>query len=109
MPKAKHFAKNAQFSVEEQCFTKENEKYLKKKRIKKIQENRNVSGIDLRERKSIKNFVTQLIKIKKTTIRFVARVVGTLVSSFPAVRYAQLHYRHIEKVKYDVLALNKGS
>lgn len=58
--------------------------------------------------KKLKHLITQLLSIRKPTIRFVAKVVGTLVSSFPAVKYAPLHYRHIEKVKSEALALNKG-
>ena len=36
---------------------------------------------------------------KTTTIRSVAQVIGFLVSSFPAVEYAEMHYRHMEPDK----------
>ena len=32
-----------------------------------------------------------------------------MVSSFPAVKFAQLHYRHIEKVKSEALTKNRGN
>ncbi len=41
---------------------------------------------------------------KKISIRRVARVIGLLVSVFPAVRYGRLHYRILEREKIRILA-----
>ena len=59
--------------------------------------------------KDLRKLITNLLSISHPTIRFVAKVVGTLVSTFPAVKYAALHYRNIEKVKTHALVLNQGN
>lgn len=66
-------------------------------------------SLPVEKENKLRTLVAKLLSIKNPTIRFVAKVVGTLVASFPAVKYAQLHYRHIEKVKSEALALNKGN
>ena len=43
------------------------------------------------------------------TIREVAQVIGLIVSSFPAVQYAQLHYRTLESEKIHALKVNAGN
>ena len=43
------------------------------------------------------------------TIRSVAQVIGFLVSSFPAVEFAEMHYRHLELDKICALRANKGN
>lgn len=40
------------------------------------------------------------------TIREVAQVIKLIVSSFPAVQYAQLHYRTLESEKIHALKVN---
>jgi uncharacterized protein (UPF0297 family) len=47
--------------------------------------------------------ITELLEASRSTIRNVAQIVGYLVSSFPAVRYGECHYRAIERDK--ILAL----
>ena len=42
-------------------------------------------------------------------IREVAQVIGLIVSSFPAVQYAQLHYRTLESEKIHALKVNAGN
>lgn len=59
--------------------------------------------------KNLRNLVSKLLNMKSPSIRFVAKVVGTLVSSFPAIKFAPLHYRYIEKVKSEALTANKGN
>ena len=44
-----------------------------------------------------------------TTIRSVAPVIGFLVSSFPAVEFAEMYYRHLELDKISALRANKGN
>ena len=47
-----------------------------------------------------------LIDSFRVTIRELARVIGTLVSAFPAVKFGQLHYRHLESLKIKSLQFN---
>ena len=42
------------------------------------------------------------------SIRFVARVIGKVVSSLPGSEYGKLHYRNLERDKIRALALNRG-
>ena len=46
---------------------------------------------------------------KQFTIREVASILGTLVSSFPGVQFGPLHYRQIEVDKERNLQLNQGN
>ena len=50
-----------------------------------------------------------LLLQKTATIRNVAQVIGFLVSSFPAVEFAEMHYRHLERDKICALRANKGN
>ena len=42
------------------------------------------------------------------TIRFIAKVVGKIVSSLPGVEFGKLHYRNIERDKIKALAAHRG-
>ena len=57
----------------------------------------------------VRSACQNLLFQKTTTIRSVAQVVGFLVSSFPAVEYAEMHYRHLELDKISALRANKGN
>jgi hypothetical protein len=46
---------------------------------------------------------------QKFVIRDVARFIGVLVSSMPAVQYGKLFYRFLEKCKVNALKINKGN
>ena len=50
----------------------------------------------------------KLLGTPSPTIREVARVIGLLVASFPAVRYGKLHYRRLEKDKIQALGMALG-
>ena len=55
--------------------------------------------------------VQKLLKFraKKTkTIRYLASIIGSLISSFPAVPMGRLYYRHLERFKIKQLKLSKG-
>ncbi|CAB3991521.1 Hypothetical predicted protein, partial [Paramuricea clavata] len=43
------------------------------------------------------------------TIRQVASLIGSLVSSFPGVEFGPLHYRHIEADKDYYLRMHQGN
>lgn len=52
---------------------------------------------------------TKAIQNRLHTIRFIAKLVGTLISTFPAVKYGPLYYRNIDMCKNRALACNQGS
>ena len=61
------------------------------------------------ERKTrIKDLCHKLIHMKNSTIRFVAKVIGTIIASFSALDYGRLHYRVLEKEKIKALKSNRG-
>ena len=57
----------------------------------------------------VRSACPNLLSQKTTTIRSVAQVIAFLVSSFPAVEYAKIHYRHLELDKISALRANKGN
>ena len=58
--------------------------------------------------KNLKRLVNQLFSTKKPSIRFLAKVIGTIASVFPAVKYAPLYYRALENDKIRALENCKG-
>ena len=51
----------------------------------------------------------RLIKARDISIRDLAKVIGLIVSSFPAVKFGPLHYRHLEKDKCRALKDSRGN
>ena len=45
---------------------------------------------------------------KNHTIRYVAKVIGMLTASFPAVKYGKLHLRDSEQCKSQAVKYNNG-
>ena len=58
--------------------------------------------------KSLKILVNQLFSMKTPLIKFLAKVIGTIVSVFPAVKYIPLYYRPLENDKIRTLETCKG-
>ena len=58
--------------------------------------------------KNLKRLVNQLFSMKSPSIRFFAKVIGTIVSVFPAAKYAPLYYRVLENDKFRALETCKG-
>lgn len=54
------------------------------------------------------NMCTKLLRKQSITIRMLAEVIGTLVSSFPGVMYGPLFYRQLEDNKSQALKSNHG-
>ena len=52
---------------------------------------------------------TTLLKNNSSSIRFVAQVIGVLVSTLPAVQYSALFYRFLEIDKISALRSSKGN
>ena len=46
--------------------------------------------------------------MKNSSIRFLAKVIGTIVSVFPVVKYAPLYYQALENDKFRALEICKG-
>ena len=57
----------------------------------------------------VKSACENLLLQKTATICTVAQVIGFLVSSFPAVEFAEMHYRQLELDKICALRDNKGN
>ena len=53
--------------------------------------------------------ISYILNSERYTIREVAQIIGHLVSSFPAVRYGECHYRVIEHDKIEALKIAKGN
>ena len=51
---------------------------------------------------------TTLIGAQSPHIRYVARVIGKLIATFPAVQYGPLYYRSLERDKIYALRANRG-
>ena len=58
--------------------------------------------------KNLKRLVNQLFSMKNTSIMFLAKVVGTIVSVFPAVKYAPLCYGALGNDKHRAPEICKG-
>ena len=52
---------------------------------------------------ALKAHVNSLINIRHPSIRYVAKVIGHIISSLPASKFGALHYRKIEKDKDNAL------
>ena len=52
---------------------------------------------------------SELLNSNKFSIRFMAKVIGTLVSSLPAVEYGELYYRYLEICKDKALKEARGN
>lgn len=49
------------------------------------------------------------LKLRKITVREVARLLGLIISSFPGVMWGPLHYRQLEAEKINALTKAKGN
>ena len=57
----------------------------------------------------LKTLVLNLLRIDKPTIRYLAKVIGTIISCVPAAILGPLFYRYLENDKVISLRLNKGN
>ena len=56
----------------------------------------------------ILNLCNKLVQATTCTIRDLARIIGKIISSFPAVKYGPLYFRHLEETKKAALKINRG-
>ena len=61
------------------------------------------------KKQNLKTLVLNLLRIKKPTIRYLAKVIGTIISCMPAAILGPLFYRYLENDKVTSLRLNKGN
>ena len=73
--------------------------------------NSNTMSVTLTDEKigNITMKLEYLLMEPSPTIREVARVIGLIVSSFPAVQYGQCHYRAIENDKIYAIKISRGN
>ena len=64
---------------------------------------------DRKAEKILKHCIHFCHQGKAFTIREVASLIGSLISSCPGVRYGRLHYRNIERDKINALKSQKGN
>jgi len=60
------------------------------------------------KKEKLKSLCLEALNNEPHTIRFVARVIGKIVSSLPGVDFGRLHYRSLERDKIQALSLNNG-
>ena len=61
------------------------------------------------KKQKLKTLVLNLIRINKPTIRYLAKVIGTIISCMPAALLGPLLYRYLENNKVTSFRLNKGN
>ena len=57
----------------------------------------------------IKTLLVNCLHSQQVSIRELARILGNIVASFPAVTFGPLHYRHLERDKIRGLKYHKGN
>ena len=58
---------------------------------------------------SIESLVQVLLNKQSCSIRELAKVIGMIISSFPAVKHGPMHYRKLDKDKTTALKNSKGN
>ena len=61
------------------------------------------------KKRKLKTLVLNLLRINKPTIRYLAKVMETIISCMPATILGPLFYRYLENDKVTSLRLNKGN
>ena len=61
------------------------------------------------KKQNLKNLVLNLLRINKPTIRYLTKVIGTIISCMSAATLGPLFYRYLENNKVISLRLNKGN
>ena len=61
------------------------------------------------KKNQIKTILTDCLCKYKISLRELARILGNIIASFPAVTYGPLHYRHLEREKITGLKYHRGN
>jgi len=59
------------------------------------------------KKQKIKDLCKSALKVKQILIRDLAKLIGNIVASFPAIQHGELYYRSLEKDKIKALKLNR--
>ena len=59
--------------------------------------------------KALKRHLHILLNLKEPSIRYVAKVIGHIISALPASKFGALYYRNLEKEKIQALKQNCGN
>jgi len=62
-----------------------------------------------KRKNALKSLLLTALRLKRPTIRFVAKVIGHIISSLPASKYGSLFYRNLESDKINALRQNQGN
>ena len=60
------------------------------------------------KRDQLESLCTEVMNGENWSIRFVAKVIGKVVSALPGVEFGRLHYRNLERDKIYALSANQG-
>lgn len=62
------------------------------------------------KKEKIKQLLSETLEnVSSISIRYVSKIIGCLISSFPGVKYGALHYRNLENDKINALKESKGN
>ena len=61
------------------------------------------------KKNKIQRLLTDRLGKCKISLRELARILGNIVASFPALTYGPLHYRHLEREKITGLKHHAGN
>ena len=60
------------------------------------------------KRDQLESLCTEAMNGEDLTIRFVAKVIGKVVSALPGMEFGRLHYRNLERDEIYALSANQG-
>ena len=61
------------------------------------------------KKRNIFDLCREVLLKECVSIRLVSKLLGKFTSNFQAITYGQLHYRDLERLKKNVLKINKGN
>ena len=61
------------------------------------------------KKKKIFDLCQEVLLKESVSIRLVSKLLGKFTSSFQAIKYGQLHYRNLERLKTKALKINKNN
>ena len=62
-----------------------------------------------KKKRKIFDLCQEVLVKEYVSIRLVSKLLGKFTSSFQAIKYGQLHYRDLERLKTKALKINKGN
>ena len=58
---------------------------------------------------SLISLISSILNTEQNKVRTIAKAIGHMIASFPAVKFGPLHYRHLDNDKKQALVLSKGN